>query len=98
MIAVSAREGGVRFAVRVQPRSSRTAIDGLHGDALKVRISAPPVDGAANEALIDLLAASLGVARRAVRIVTGAASRTKTVEVDGVTIDAIRRLASGTAG
>ena len=85
--------GAVRFAVHVQPRASRSEIAGLHGDALKVRLAAPPVDGAANEALIDFLATSLGVARRAVRLVSGPTSRSKVVEVEGVTSAAVVALA-----
>jgi len=83
----------VRFAVRVQPRASRSEIVGLQGDALKVRLSAPPVDGAANEALIELVADELGVSRRAVRIISGESSRSKVVEVEGVTAAAVLRLA-----
>ena len=75
-------ESVVRFDVRVQPRASRTAVGGAHGGALRVRLSAPPVDGAANDALVDALAGALGVPRRAVRIVAGATSRGKVVEVD----------------
>lgn len=90
---VRARDGGVRLKVRVQPRASHSDIERTHGDALKVRLAAPPVDGAANEALTALLADALGVGRRAVRVVAGATSRTKVVEVDGVDIDAVRRLA-----
>lgn len=92
-LTVSERETGVRFTVRVQPRASRNEVCGVHGDALKVRLSAPPVDGAANEALIDLLAQSLGVARRAVRIVAGATGRSKIVDVDGVRAAQVLRLA-----
>ena len=88
------RFGGVRFAVRVQPRASSTALAGVHAGALKVRLSAPPVDGAANEALVDFLAARLGVPRRAVRIVAGATARTKMVEVDGVDEAEVRALAA----
>jgi uncharacterized protein (TIGR00251 family) len=85
--------GGVRFAVHVQPRASRSEVSGVHGAALKVRLSAPPVEGAANEALIALLAERLGVTRRQVRIVAGATSRAKTVEVDGVGRAQVARLA-----
>lgn len=94
-MALTIRGGAdhVRFAVRVQPRASRSEIVGLHGDALKVRLSAPPVDGAANEALVELMAGALGVAKRAVRIVSGESSRSKTVEVEGVTAAAVLRLA-----
>ena len=66
---------------------------GVHGDALKVRVAAPPVDGAANAALVELLAAALGIPRRGVRIVSGASSRSKVVEIDGVAVENIRRLA-----
>jgi hypothetical protein len=97
-LAVSRRGDAVRFAVRVQPRASRSEVAGVHGDALKVRLSAPPVDGAANEALVRLLAEALGVPRRAVRIESGHGSRTKRVEVEGVEPEAVRRLAdAGTA-
>ena len=92
-LRVEARKESVRFAVRVQPRASRSEIVGLHGDALKVRLSAPPVDGAANVALVELLADALCVPRRAVRVVSGGASRGKVVEVDGADVENIRRLA-----
>lgn len=75
----------MRFGVRMQPRASRSGIDGIHGDALKVRVQAPPVDGAANEALVTVLAEALGVHEGAVQVVTGLASRSKVVEVRGVT-------------
>ena len=87
-------DGSVRFAVRVQPRASRSETVGVHGDAMKVRLSAPPVDGAANAALVELIAEVLGVGRRAVRIVSGESSRSKVVEVEGVTAAAVLRLAS----
>lgn len=92
-LTVRAGDDGVRFAVRVQPRASRSEIVGLHGDALRIRLSAPPVDGAANEALVELVATALGVAKRAVRIVSGESSRSKIVEVEGVTAAAVLRLA-----
>lgn len=84
----------VRVSVHVQPRASRSEIIGQHGAALKVRLQAPPVDGAANEALVQLLSDSLGVSRRSVRVVAGATSRTKTVEVVGTTEAAVRALAA----
>ena len=92
-LTVRASDAGVRFAVRVQPRASRSELVGVHGDAMKVRLSAPPVDGAANEALVELIAELLGVGRRAVRIVSGESSRSKVVEVEGVTAAAVLRLA-----
>jgi len=94
VLRVELRDGAVRVSVHVQPRATCSEIVGLHGAALKVRLQAPPVDGAANEALIELLAERLGVARRAVRVVAGASSRAKTVEVDGTTEDAVRALAA----
>lgn len=84
-LRVTELEGGVRFGVRMQPRASRSGIDGIHGDALKVRVQAPPVDGAANAALVTVLAEALGVREGAVQVVAGLASRIKVVEVLGVT-------------
>ena len=83
-------EAAVRFAVRVQPRSSRVGVDGVRGDALLVRVNAPPVEGAANDAVVETLAKTLGVAKRAVTIVSGASSRTKLIQVSGVTAAALR--------
>ena len=79
-------EGGrVRFSVRVQPRASCDEVSGVHGDAVKIRLAAPPVDGAANDSLVNFLAALFAVPRRAVRILAGESSRSKLVEIDGVT-------------
>ena len=91
-LSLTVRGTGVRFTVRVQPRASRSEVGGVFGDALRVRLQAPPVDGAANAALVVFLADSLGVARRAVRIVAGESSRSKVVEVDGVSPAAVERL------
>jgi uncharacterized protein (TIGR00251 family) len=73
-----------RLIVHVQPRAKKSEVVGRHGDAIKVRLQAPPVDGAANEELVRFLAESLGIARRAITIVGGLTSRRKTVEIDGV--------------
>lgn len=82
------------FAVRLTPRASRDGIEGEHAGALKVRVTAPPVEDRANEALRKLLATRLGVAISAVAIVSGAKSRTKRVSVSGVTKDRVAALVS----
>ena len=94
-ITVEQRPGGVRFHVRVQPRASRNEISGALGGALKVRLQAPPVDGAANDALVAFLAEVLGVPKRGVRIVAGLSSRAKLIEVDGIATSAVNHLAMG---
>lgn len=81
---ITAVDGGVRLQLHIQPRASRTEIVGVHGDALKIRLAAPPVDGAANEALVGFLAKQLGVPQSAVRLIAGMAGRRKTVKVEGV--------------
>jgi len=81
---LAAEADGIRLRVRVQPRASRSEIAGPLGDELKVRLAAPPVDGAANEALIRLLADTLHVPRAAVTIVGGLSSRSKIVRVAGI--------------
>jgi uncharacterized protein (TIGR00251 family) len=81
---VAASPGGVTFYVQVRPRASRDAIEGEHGNALKIRLTAPPVDDRANEALVQLLVERLNVPRAAVRIVGGEKSRRKRVIVVGV--------------
>ena len=88
------REGpdGCTFQVRVQPRSRRDGIVGLHGDALKVRVTAPPTDGRANLAVKKLLAKHLDVAPSDVEIVAGHTSRQKRVHVTDASADAVRAL------
>jgi len=79
--------------IRVIPRAGRSAIAGTRGGALLVRLAAPPVDGAANDELVTVLARTLGVPTRAVTIVSGDRSRTKRVRVDGISAaDAASRL------
>ncbi len=76
-------QGALVFAVRVVPRASRSAVEGEHGGALKVRVAAPPVEGAANGELARVLAKAFGVAARDVEVLSGHASRTKRVRVRG---------------
>ena len=77
----------MRLAVRLTPRAGRNAIDGWHGDVLLARVSAPPAHHAANDALIRLLAKSLHIPSTAIAIESGTHSRTKLIEIDGLTID-----------
>jgi uncharacterized protein len=76
-------DGALCFDVRVVPRASQSGVAGAHGGALRVRVAAPPVEGAANEELVRTLAKALGVAPRAVEIVGGLASKNKRVRVRG---------------
>jgi hypothetical protein len=85
MIELQAREGAVIFGVRVQPRASKDEIAGAIGGALKVRLRAPAVEDRANEALCEYLAELLKTPKAAVRILSGHHSRSKRVEVRGVT-------------
>jgi uncharacterized protein (TIGR00251 family) len=91
---IAEKDGTVSFVVRVQPRASRDEIVGEYQDGLKIRLTAPPVDDRANQALRLLLASRLKVPLAAVRIASGERSRTKRVEVHGVTLAMIRGLAS----
>ncbi len=79
----------VRFAVRLTPRAALDRVDGVLDGVLKARVTAPAVEGAANNALVRLLSDELGVSRRDVRIVAGASSREKLVVVDGVAPDVV---------
>lgn len=85
-----------RIAAHITPRASADHIAGWTGDELRVRVTAPPVDGRANAALVRLLAATLGIAPSRVRVVAGATSRRKLVEVEGLSLAEVRaRLGGG---
>ena len=84
-----------RIAIKVHPRAKRTAITGRLGEAYKVDLKAPPVDGKANAECIRFLAELTGVPRGAVRIVQGAAGRMKVVEIEGVEMAEIERRIAG---
>lgn len=79
-----------RITLHIVPRAKTTEVAGLHGDAVRIRVAAPPADGAANTELVRFLAERLGVPRGKVRIVGGALGRRKVIEVDGVDGGAIR--------
>jgi len=83
---------GVALTVRVIPRARHTEITGERDGALLVRVAAPPVEGAANEALIGFFTSALRIPRRAVRIVSGDRGRQKRLAFDGVTLEQIRAL------
>jgi uncharacterized protein len=85
----------VRITVRVRPNSARPAVGGSHDGALVVRVSAPAVDGRATAAALTEIAAAFGVRPHAVRLVSGATSRSKVVEVDGADQAALDRLLAG---
>ncbi len=90
MIPIRDTSQGTTFAVRVQPRASRNAIAGEMGDALKVALTAPPVEGTANEACIEFFAKLLKVARSSVTIAAGETSRNKVIRVSGLSADEVR--------
>jgi len=94
MLALYKRDAEIVFQVRVKPRASRNAIEGEREGALVVRVTAPPVDGEANEALVRLLAARLHAPKSAVRILSGERGRLKRVGVRGVAAIAVHALAS----
>ena len=89
--AIGSSEDSVTIAVYVVPRAPRSEIVGTHGAALRIRLNAPPVRGAANAALIAFVADILGVAQRQVRILSGHTSRHKVLGVSGLSRDTVRR-------
>ena len=93
-LQVTEGKEGCTFQVRVLPRSRRDEVVGLHGDALKVRLTAPPVRGKANRALREFLADQLDISTSDVEILTGHTSRQKRVRVMGVSAGAVRALLS----
>ena len=90
MLDLTEKGGSVMLTVRVIPRASKTEIVGEYDGAVKVRLSSPPVDGAANEELIRLFAKRLGVARSDVEILSGQTSKTKQIRIIGITSADVR--------
>ena len=95
MIDYAEKDGSLTFRVRVVPRASRTEIAGQHEGALRVRLAAPPVDGAANEALVKALAKAFGVAPGRVKITSGLRSKLKHVTVTGGVPEVLTALGDG---
>ena len=91
MISIRDTPQGATFAVRVQPRARKNAIVGEIGDALKIALTAPPVEGRANQACIDFLAEFLKVPRSSVTIAAGETSRNKVIGIAGISADEVRR-------
>jgi len=89
-----AADGRITLTLHIQPGAKKTEFSGLHGDALKIRLAAPPVDGKANEALIRFVADSLGLAKSNVNLKSGHASRRKVLEIQGATQEAVARFAA----
>lgn len=87
---------GIIVKVHAIPRSARNQIQGLHGDALKIRLNAPPVDGKANETLIEFIAETLGLPHRQITLISGQTSRQKRLAINGITIPlALTKLTPG---
>lgn len=89
-----AADGRITLTLHIQPGAKKTEFSGLHGDALKIRLAAPPVDGKANEALIRFVAESLGLAKSNVNLKSGHTSRRKVLEIQGATQEAVARFAA----
>jgi uncharacterized protein len=79
----------IRLEVYIQPRASKTEFAGMHDGLIKIRIAAAAVENAANRALVEFVAGQLGIAKRCVRVVSGAASRRKVLEIDGASADSV---------
>ena len=92
MIGLREEADGVSFEVRVQPRSSRAEINGVHDGALRVRLTAPPVDGVANRQCIELFSRKMKIPKRAIRIASGAGARRKRLKVLGLGIEEVKNI------
>ena len=91
MIPLHETSSGITFAIKVQPRARRNAIVGELGDALKIALTAPPVDGRANEACIHYFAKLLNLPRCSITIASGQSSRNKVIRVAGISVDELKK-------
>jgi uncharacterized protein len=95
MIPVREAAQGVTFVVKIQPRARKNAITGTVGEALKLSITAPPVEGRANQAVIEFLADLFAISRSSVTIASGASSRNKVIRIAGLTKQAVEQRLEG---
>jgi uncharacterized protein (TIGR00251 family) len=91
VLSIHETTSGVTLTIKVQPRARKNALIGELGGALKIAVTAPPVDGRANEACVGLLAAALKVPRSAVTITSGQSGRVKVIHVQGISAEEIRK-------
>ncbi len=98
MVTLHETAAGISFAVRVQPRAKRNAIIGEVGGALKLAVTAPPIDGRANQACIEFFVNLLDLPRSAVSILSGENNRTKVLRVSGISPETLRSKISGNWG
>ena len=92
MLKIREVENYVTFSVRVQPRSSKNEICGIYGDAIKIKLTSPPVEGEANEGLIKFLSDILKISKGQIEIISGHKSRTKSIKIIGVTKEKVADL------
>ncbi len=92
MVWLREGDGHLTLALHIQPGAKKTEVAGLYGDALKIRLAVPPVDGKANAALIDFVAQRLGIAKSAVSLKSGLSSRRKVLEISEPVVDIRQRL------
>lgn len=97
MIGLREEADGVSFEVRVQPRSSKTEISGIQDGILRVRLTSPPVDGAANRQCIELLSRKMKIPKRAIRIASGAKARRKRLKILGLGAEEMKNILNGLA-
>ncbi|MGC2449006.1 MAG: DUF167 domain-containing protein [Candidatus Sulfotelmatobacter sp.] len=95
MIAIKETDRGITFAIRVHPRAKKNAITGELGDILKLSLTAPPIEGRANEACVEFFAKLLKVPRSSVTIASGQTSRNKVIRVTGLSIQQVRERLRG---
>jgi len=92
VLRIKETENYVTFSVRVQPRSSKNEICGIYGDAIKIKLTSPPVEGEANEGLIKFLSDILKISKGQIEIISGHKSRTKSIKIIGVTKEKVADL------